>query len=73
MATLESVDEGGDTITRTIKPMGYVAAYEELIALAENGGGESVGSGRQARHIVQILTGFLKSHQAGSALVKVPS
>ncbi len=82
MATLESVDEGGDTITRTIKPMGivsnyqtmgYVAAYEELIALAENGGGESVGSGRQARHVVQILTGFLKSHQAGSALVKVPS
>ena len=71
MATLEGVDEGGETISRTIKPMGivsnyqtmgYVAAYEELIALAESGGGESVGSGRQARHVVQIMTGFLKSH-----------
>jgi predicted dehydrogenase len=81
MATLEGVDEGGETISRTIKPMGivsnyqtmgYVAAYEELIALAESGGGESVGSGRQARHVVQIMTGFLKSHQAGSALVEVP-
>jgi predicted dehydrogenase len=82
MATLESADDSGDTISRTIKPMGivsnyqtmgYVAAYEELIALAESGGGESVGSGRQARQVVQILTGFLKSHQAGSALVEVPS
>jgi predicted dehydrogenase len=71
MATLEGVDEGGETISRTIKPMGivsnyqtmgYVAAYEELIALAESGGGESVGSGRKARHVVQIMTGFLKSH-----------
>jgi len=82
MATLESADDSGDTISRTIKPMGivsnyqtmgYVAAYEELIALAESGTGESVGNGRQARQVVQILTGFLKSHQAGSALIEVPS
>ena len=81
MATLESQGEGGDTISRTIKPMGivsnyqtmgYVAAYEELIRLAESGVGESAGNGRQARHVVQIMTGFLKSHQAGSALVEVP-
>ena len=81
MATLESVNEGGDTISRTIKPMGivsnyqtmgYVAAYEELIRLAESGGGEGVGGGRQARQVVQIMTGFLKSHRAGSALVEVP-
>ena len=81
MATLESEDEGGDTISRTIKPMGivsnyqtmgYVAAYEELIRLSESGVGESVGNGRQARHVVQIMIGFLKSHKAGSALVEVP-
>lgn len=52
--------------------MGYVAAYQELIDLAENGGGQSVGSGQQARHVVQIMTGFLKSHQAGCKLVEVP-
>ncbi len=80
-ATLYSEDDEGDTISRIIKPMGivsnyqsmgYVAAYEELIALAETGKGESVGNGRQGRHVVQIMTGFLKSHQAGSALVEVP-
>jgi predicted dehydrogenase len=80
-ARLDNEDDGGDTISRIIKPvgivsnyqsMGYVAAYEELIALAEGGEGESVGSGRQGRHVVQVMTGILKSHQAGSALVEVP-
>ena len=81
-ATLETQDaESGDTVSRTIKPvglssnyqqMGYVAAYQELIDLVEKGEGQSVGSGQQARHVVQVLTGFLKSHQAGSTLVDVP-
>ena len=81
-ATLRALDENGENITRLIKPlgivssyqsMGYVAAYEELIALAEAGGtGRSVGSGQDARRVVQMLTGFLKSHQAGSSLVAVP-
>lgn len=81
-ATLETQDaETGDTVSRIIKPvglssnfqqMGYVAAYQELIDLVENGEGQSVGSGQQARHVVQVLTGFLKSHQAGSTLVDVP-
>ena len=73
--------EIGDDVTRIIKPlgivsnyqvMGYVAAYEELISIVENGGGESVGSGRESRRVVQILTGFLKSHQEGSRLVEAP-
>jgi len=59
-------------IVSNYQSMGYVAAYEELIALAESGKGQSVGNGRQARHVVQVMTGFLKSHQAGSALVEVP-
>ena len=60
-------------IMSSFQSMGYVAAYEELIALAEAGGtDQSVGSGREARRVVQILTGFLKSHQAGSSLVEVP-
>ena len=80
-ATLERQDEDGNIVSRVIPPMnlgssyqtmGYVAAYEELISLAETGGGESNSSGRQGRHVVQIMTGFLKSHQAGSALVEVP-
>jgi len=48
----------------------YVAAYEELIGLIENGG-EGVSTGRDARKTVQIMTGFLKSQQAGGALVDV--
>ena len=47
-----------------------MAAYEELIGLIENGG-EGVSTGRDARKTVQILTGFLKSQQAGGALVDV--
>ncbi len=49
----------------------YVAAYEELIKLIENGG-EGVSTGKHGRWVVQIMTGFLKSHQAGSTLVDVP-
>ena len=49
----------------------YVAAYEELIDLVENGG-EGVGTGKHGRWVVQIMTGFLNSHQAGSTLVDVP-
>ncbi len=49
----------------------YVAAYEELIDLIENGG-ESVSAGKYGRWVVQIMTGFLKSHTAGSTLVDVP-
>jgi hypothetical protein len=81
-ATWRSQDpESGDEVTRIIKPlgiasnyqvMGYVAAYEELISIIENGWGESVGSGRESRRVVQILTGFLQSHQEGSRLVEVP-
>ena len=75
-------DEGlQEDVTRTINPlnlasnfqvMGYVAAYEELISIVENGGGEGVGSGQESRKVVQIMTGFLKSHQEGSRLVEVP-
>ncbi len=81
-ATLRTVKDNGSSVKELIHPpgisssyqtMGYVAAYEELIALSESGGtGQSVGSGRDARRVVQILTGFLKSHQAGSGLVEVP-
>ena len=81
-ATLRTENDGGDDVTQIIKPlgivgsyqsMGYVAAYEELISLIEAGGtGESVGSGREARRVVQVMNGFLKSHQAGSSLVEVP-
>ena len=38
----------------------------------DGGKGRSVGSGQQARHVVQVMTGFLKSHQAGSTLVDAP-
>ena len=50
---------------------GLVAAYKELIDIIENGG-ESVSPAREARKTVQIMVGFLKSHQEGSRLVDVP-
>ena len=49
----------------------YVAAYEELINLVENSG-EGVSTGEHGRWVVQIMTGFLDSHQAGSKLIDVP-
>ena len=49
----------------------YVAAYEELINLVERGG-EGVSTGEHGRWVVQIMTGFLNSHQSGSKLVEVP-
>ena len=68
--------DGGEKATRNLVPPHYqvhglVAAYRELIDKIENGG-DGVSSGREARKTVQIMAGFLKSHQAGSSLVDVP-
>ena len=77
-ATIESWDaDTRTTISRTLTPgafqaEGLVAAYEELIGLIEKGG-TGISSGREARKTVQAMVGFLKSHQAGSRLVEVPS
>ena len=81
-ATLQTQEAAsGEDISKIINPvgitsnyqqMGYVAAYQELIDLAAKGAGQSAGSGQQARHVVQVMMGFLKSHQAGCALVDVP-
>jgi hypothetical protein len=49
-----------------------VAAYEELVRLIENPRLVGVSTGYEARKTVQIMVGFLKSHQEGSALVEVP-
>lgn len=48
----------------------YVAGYEEMITLIENGG-VGIGPGEQAKWVVQILVGFLDSQNQGSKLVKV--
>lgn len=61
----------GRIVSDQYQRMGYVAAYEELIDLIENGG-EGISSGKAARQTLQILMGFLKSHQQGSSLVDVP-
>lgn len=49
---------------------GLVAAYEELIGIVENGG-TGVSSAREARKTLQIITGFLRSHQEDSRLVSL--
>ncbi len=66
----------GETLSQDLIPHhyqseNYVAAYEELINLVENGG-EGVSTGEHGRWVVQIMVGFLNSHQAGSTLVDVP-
>ena len=43
----------------------------EIIDMIERGG-ESVSPAREARKTIQIMMGFLKSHQEGSRLVNVP-
>ena len=48
-----------------------MAAYDELVGLMTNGG-NGTSSGREARKTVQIMVGFLKSHQQGSRLIEAP-
>ena len=50
---------------------GTVAAYTELIDIIERGG-RSISSPQDARMALQILLGFLESHQQGGQLVDVP-
>ena len=49
-----------------------MAAYEELVGLIENGG-DGTSSGREARKTVQIMVGFLESHQPGLAPHRGPA
>jgi predicted dehydrogenase len=75
-AALQALDPASGAVgSETLVPEQYKvdsieAAYAELIRLIENGGSSS-SPGREARKAVQIMCGFLKSHQAGSRLVDV--
>ena len=69
-------DVRGEPTRTTIYPeqyqvQGTVAAYRELIDIMEHGG-ESISSPQDARRALQILLGFLESHQQGGRLVDVP-
>lgn len=70
-----NVEVGGvqrrNLIARPFQVQRIVAAYHERIGLIERGG-EGVSSGREARKTLQIILGFLKSHQEGGKLVPVP-
>ena len=64
-------------VSRRIVPGTYASedlavAYEELADLMENGG-EGVSMAREARKTVKVLTGFLASQQASSALIDLPA
>ena len=70
-------DDSNLHVVRTIQPRQYqvhglVAAYEELVRLIENPELVGVSTGYEARKTVQIMVGFLKSHQEGSSLIEVP-
>ena len=74
--TTWDANKSRNVLRRTIisvhyRVQGIVAAYEELIDLIENGG-TATSSAREARKTVQIILGFLKSHQTGGLLVDVP-
>ena len=51
---------------------GLVAAYHEMLDVVE-AGATSISPAREARKTLQIMLGFLKSHQEGSRLVDVPA
>ena len=73
LAVLEDVR--AEPVRTTIYPeqyqiQGTVAAYRELVDIMEHGG-ESISSPRDARMALQILLGFLESHQQGGRLVEV--
>ena len=64
-------------VTHTLHPIQYqvqglAATYAELIEVIENGG-TGVSTAVEARKTLQIMLGFLKSHQHGNRLVDVPS
>jgi len=70
-------DDSNLHLVRTIQPRQYqvhglVAAYEELVRLIENPSLVGVSTGYEARKTVQIMVGFLKSHQEGSRMVAIP-
>ena len=48
-----------------------VALIDELTRVIEQGG-ELVGSGQEARKVVEIIVGFLKSQERGNARVNLP-
>ncbi len=78
LVTLHTLDEAsGAMVSRPLETGDHQvhsinAAYEEMFDLIERGG-ESVSSAREARKTLQILLGFLKSHQQGGKLVDVPT
>ena len=66
-----SAPERSTLVPAHYKVEGIEAGYRELIGLIEKGG-TAVSPAREARKTVQIMMGFLKSHQQGSRLVDVP-
>ncbi len=64
-------------VTHTLHPaqyqvQGLAATYAEMMDVMENGE-TGVSTAVEARKTLQIMLGFLKSHQQGSRLVDVPS
>ena len=59
-------------VPKSYQTIGIPAGYLELIDMIENGG-TSISPAREARKTVQIMTGFLQSHQQGSRLIDVPA
>ena len=59
-------------VPKSYQTIGIPAGYLELIDMIENGG-SSISPAREARKTVQIMTGFLQSHQQGSRLIDVPA
>ena len=51
---------------------GIAGAIDELIRVGENGG-ELVSSGHEARKVVEIILGFLRSQELGNVRVDFPS
>ncbi|MBM3932942.1 MAG: Gfo/Idh/MocA family oxidoreductase [SAR202 cluster bacterium] len=77
-AELQTAGPGpGDLLRLTLRPdffqvHGLVAAYEEMFDILEKGG-QSISSATEGRKVLQIMLGFLKSHQEGGRLVTVPN
>jgi len=69
-------DDAYGTVEKTLVPgqvrhSGIEAAYCEIVDNLA-GGGESISSASEARKSVQIMMGFLESHQRGGQLIDVP-
>ncbi|MEC9380824.1 MAG: gfo/Idh/MocA family oxidoreductase, partial [Candidatus Latescibacterota bacterium] len=51
---------------------GIEAGVQDLVQILEQGGTESISTGRDGQAVVEVIAAILASHQAGHAPIQIP-